>query len=165
MNLNSNGTTAYVAGALTGLKGKEATETKQFYIDIAEVCRKYGITAYLPHVQTDVTPRVGLLEKRHGFYHRKVANEINAVDKRAIRKSDLVVMYGTEPSGGTGIEQEYARVCEVPLIMMYKADPKASRMVVGNQNKYLAVLFFKTFKEGLRKLDRALKRIKPALAN
>lgn len=155
--------TAYVAGALTGLKGKEATDTKQFYVDIAETCRKYGIDAFVPHIQTEATPKVHMLEQKYGFFHKKVAVEINGVDKRAIRKSDLVIMYGTEPSGGTGIEQEFSRVCEVPLIMLYRLQPKASRMVVGNQNKYLAIITFRTFPEGIRKLNRVLKRCQDQL--
>ncbi len=150
--------TAYVGGPIAGLSGQRKLDVIQFYDDIAYLCAIHNIDAFVPLRKTNVDPHLLRLLKKYNNdrNHPRTATFISKSDKTAIRKSDLVIMFATDISSGAGIEQEYARVCEVPLILMYQGGKAASSMVVGNNNRPIAIINFSTFEDGIKKLDAAL---------
>lgn len=155
---------AYIAGALTDVPVALFQNVLDFYQQIAEVCKKHKIKPFLPYEMTALHPLYMKTEKKHGKYHPNTTKVVNGVDKLAIRKSDLCIITILEAavSNGTGIEQEYCRVIELPVIMMIER-PYPSRMVTGNHNNYLAVIQFDSYKQGLQQLNKTLPKIKNKL--
>ncbi len=109
----------FFAGPLTDLKNPE--KTKSFYTKLRDVAvaEQYDyFWAFLsgtdPVQNPDVSPR-----------------KVYYVDTRQLRHSDLMVAYVGEPSTGTGLEIEYARLCNVPVVILYEKNKRISRMLRG----------------------------------
>lgn len=109
----------FFAGPLTDLKNPKAT--KAFYIKLAKVARANGFDyfwAFLngtdPIKNPEVTSRV--------VYKRDIAE---------LEKSDIMVAYVGEPSTGTGLEIEHARIKNIPVYLLYEKGKNISRMLLG----------------------------------
>lgn len=155
---------AYVAGALTDIPVALFQNVLDFYQKISGVCKKHNIRPFLPYEMTALHPSYMKAEKKHGKYHPNTTKMVNGVDKLAIRKSDVCIITILEAavSNGTGIEQEFCRVAEVPVIMMIER-PYPSRMVMGNHNNYLAEIKFDSYDDGLKQLHKLMPKIKKQL--
>ncbi len=110
----------FFAGPLTDLKNPEAT--KEFYKKLAQVATEEGHDYYLaflsgtdPIKNPDVPPET-----------------VYRTDTAEIDKSDLLVAYVGEPSTGTGIEVEHANENNIPVVLLYEAENKVTRMLRGS---------------------------------
>lgn len=161
---NSHIASAYVAGALTDVPMGQFEIVLEFYQNILETCLKHNIRAFTPFEMTASHPLYKKTEKKFGKTHPKTTAVVNKLDKIAIRKADLciITLLDAAVSNGTGIEQEFSRVVEVPVIMMIQRK-YPSRMVMGNQNNYLDIIYFDSYKDGLTKLNQALRIVKKIL--
>jgi len=109
----------FFSGPLTDLKNPDGT--KAFYAKLAEVAKKHGFDYFWafqhgtdPIKNPDVTPT--------DVYRRDIAE---------LEKSDVMVAYVGEPSTGTGLEIEHARIKNIPVYLLYEKNKKISRMLLG----------------------------------
>jgi nucleoside 2-deoxyribosyltransferase len=137
----------FFGGPLTELK--DATETKAFYVKLAEVATQNGYDYYWawqrgtdPETNPDVP-----------------AARVYQIDTYELEKSDLVIAYVGEPSTGTGIEIEYARTHEIPVYLMYERDKHVSRMLRGSPIIKGELVYIDEV-DALEQLDTLLKKLK-----
>lgn len=155
---------AYIAGALTDIPSGQFEIVLKFYQDIEKICRRHKIHGFTPYEMTASHPLYIKTEKKFGKTHPKTCALVNQLDKLAIRKSDvcIITLLDAAVSNGTGIEQEFSRVAEVPVILMVQRQ-YPSRMVMGNKNDYLDIIYFDSYKDGLAKLNKSLRKAKKTL--
>lgn len=110
----------FFCGPLTEMHDVE--KTKAFYTKLGEVAASCGFDYFWafqhgtdPVKNPDVTPE---------FVYKQ--------DIRELEKSDLMIAYIEEPSTGTGIEIEHARLHNIPAYLLYKQGSHVSRMVQGD---------------------------------
>ena len=132
----------YVSGPLTGIDHLE--DLKKFYEDIAAVCVKESIQAYVPHLFTDPI-RNPLM----------TAQEVYALDRKHVKESNLVLAYVGMPSIGVGQEIEIARERNIPVVLLFEAGAKVSRMARGNP-AVIAEICFTDFSDALQQLSQWL---------
>lgn len=109
----------FFAGPLTDLKDPEAT--KAFYIKLAEVARANGFDyfwAFLNGTDPIKNPKV----TSRDVYKRDIAE---------LEKSDCLVAYVGEPSTGTGLEIEHAKIKNIPVYLLFEKGKNISRMLLG----------------------------------
>lgn len=109
----------FFAGPLTNLTSPD--KTKAFYRQLEDVARALGCTYFWafrhgtdPIANPGVTPR--------DVYKRDIAQ---------LEKSDIMVAYVGEPSTGTGLEIEHARIKNIPVYLLYEKGRSVSRMLRG----------------------------------
>lgn len=109
----------FFAGPLTDLNHPEAT--KAFYIKLAEVAVQNGCTyfwAFMNGTDPIKNPEVS-------------AQDVYARDILELERSDIMVAYVGEPSTGTGLEIEHARIKNIPVYLLYEKGKNISRMLRG----------------------------------
>lgn len=137
----------FFAGPLTDLKN--ADKTKAFYKNLALIAQKEGYDffwAFLNGTDPVANPDVS-------------ARDVYYVDTLQLRHSDIVVAYVGEPSTGTGLEIEYARLCNVPVIILYEEGKKISRMLRGCPSVKKEIIF-SSEKDCLEQFEKFLKSLK-----
>lgn len=109
----------FFAGPLTNLTSPD--RTKAFYRQLEEVAKRHGCDYFWafrhgtdPVANPGVTPR--------DVYERDIAE---------LEKSDCLVAYVGEPSTGTGLEIEHARIKNIPVYLLYEKGKNISRMLRG----------------------------------
>jgi transcriptional regulator with XRE-family HTH domain len=111
---------AYLASALTGLSEDQRRVVFGISDLISDVCEKNGLSLYQPRKKTDPV------------LHAEVsASEVYAWDKQTVLNSDLLIHLCHHPSTGAGEELEFAHAALLPILLVYPADLKVSRMVLG----------------------------------
>jgi hypothetical protein len=132
----------YVAGALTNLK-EENLDLKKVYEEIKTFLEEKGMSAYVPHLNTDPVKAPEILPQ--------VVWEINV---HAISKSDLVIAFVGIPSLGVGAELEIARVSNKDIVLWSFEGQKVTRMAFGNPKviKHIIVKDFENLKDDLSML-------------
>lgn len=155
----------YIIGPIQDLKQHSKEEIIEFYKQIAKICAQFNIDAFNPIIDQSGTPEflsIKGITKEDPNYSRC----INALDKKIIRMSHFVVkvtLNGISSDGG-GIEQEFCRVAEVPLLLLSERQREAnSDMVLGNCNDHLGHIFFESFDEALSEFKKALIKIAPMI--
>ncbi len=137
----------FFAGPLTDLKDPEAT--KAFYIKLAEVARANGFDYFLAFMSgTDPIANPGVTPR--DVYERDIAQ---------LEKSDVMIAYVGEPSTGTGLEIEHARIKNIPVYLLYEINKKISRMLLGCPAVKKEIVF-KEEPDALRQINSLLKTLK-----
>lgn len=133
----------YVSGALTNIPNED--EVKEFYASIGKLCRKKGLTAYVPHLNgtdpkkdPDVSP-----------------SEVYNRDKREVRTSDLVIAYVGINSLGVGIELGWAEMMGIPIVLLHEKGEHVSRLPRGLP-AVQSLIGFRNYKDALNKLHNFL---------
>jgi len=109
---------AYISGPLQA--AKELSRARSFYEDLAAVCLRSGLRAYLPHQQTDPL-----------FHYDVSAAEVFQRDYSALTAADIVIAVIGSPSSGVGAELGIAHELSIPVIAMFSTSDKPSRFVLG----------------------------------
>jgi nucleoside 2-deoxyribosyltransferase len=128
----------YVSGALTGLSNPQ--DIKTFYENIANVCSRFEIEAYVPHLVSDPIKNPTM-----------TAREVYELDRNQVANSNLIIVYAGVPSFGVGMEVEIACEYKVPVILLMEKSAQVSRMVRGNPT-VIAELRFDDFSNALEQL-------------
>jgi transcriptional regulator with XRE-family HTH domain len=111
---------AYLASALTGLSDDQRRVVFGISDLISDVCEQNGISLYQPRKKTDPV------------LHAAVSpSEVYEWDKQTVLSSDLLIHLCHHPSTGAGEELEFAHAALLPILLVYPADLKVSRMVLG----------------------------------
>jgi transcriptional regulator with XRE-family HTH domain len=111
---------AYLASALTGLSEDQRRVVFGISDLISDVCEQNGISLYQPRKKTDP------------LLHAAVSpSEVYEWDKQTVLSSDLLIHLCHHPSTGAGEELEFAHAALLPILLVYPADLKVSRMVLG----------------------------------
>lgn len=131
--------TAYVSGALTG--GDEIETLKKFYEQVAEVCVREGIEAYVPHLISDPIGNPNMTPE-----------EVYDLDRKQVTDSNLLIAYVGYPSLGVGLEIEIAREKNIPVVLLMEKERRISRMARGNP-AVVAEIHFSDFSDALRQLS------------
>lgn len=109
----------FFAGPLTDLKNPEGT--KAFYQKLSDTAVQKGCTyfwAFMNGTDPIKNPEVS-------------AQDVYARDITELEKSDLMVAYVGEPSTGTGLEIEHAKIKNIPVYLLYEEGKNISRMLRG----------------------------------
>lgn len=109
----------FFAGPLTDLKNPEGT--KAFYQKLSDVAVQNGCTyfwAFMNGTDPIKNPEVS-------------AQDVYARDIAELEKSDLMVAYVGEPSTGTGLEIEHAKMKNIPVYLLFEKGKNISRMLLG----------------------------------
>lgn len=112
----------YVSGALSNLPTDHRDKKKKFYEDIKKVFGKFGHSAYVPHLHTDPI-------KNHGF----TPEEVDEIDRREVKKADLMVVDAEFASTGSGIELEICRTKGGWALLLFPENKTPSRLLRGNE--------------------------------
>jgi nucleoside 2-deoxyribosyltransferase len=137
----------FFAGPLTDLKNPETT--KAFYVKLAGVAKKNCFSyfwAFLSGTDPEKNPEVLPTE----VYQRDIAE---------LEKSNLMVAYVSEPSTGTGLEIEHARIKNIPVYLLYERGKNVSRMLRGCP-AVKKELVFTSQDDALSQFDTLLKKLK-----
>jgi hypothetical protein len=108
----------YISGALRGANDLEAARVK--YETTARLLSREGISAYLPHQQTDPY-RAWALEPVTVF----------SQDLQALSESDAILAFLDEPSLGVGAEIVLAVQNRKPVVGVYRNGNIISRFIEG----------------------------------
>jgi nucleoside 2-deoxyribosyltransferase len=140
--------TVYIAGALTDMPEARRQELRQFYESIAQICSRYGLEPYLPHLNADPARMTNLTPAR-----------VDRIDRLAVTSAYLVLAYVGVPSTGVGIEVEMAYHSGKPVALLaeqYKLDARrVSRLVRGNP-AVISEIGFEDFADARTKLQSFL---------
>lgn len=90
------------------------------YEKIGELCKSFGYTPFIPHLQTEPIDRPA--DSRVVFDQ----------DFKGLELSGLLIAEITYPSHGVGSELMQAYLCNIPIVCVIKKGNKTSRMVRGN---------------------------------
>lgn len=139
----------YISGALTGTD--ETHKLREFYETIAELCRRFGHTAYLPHENTDP------------IIHPKVSpREVYEKDREEVSKADILLAYVGIPSLGVGTEIEFAREFRIPVILLLEKSKPVSRIARGNP-AVIKEIVFSDFDHAINELKEFLEFYLPKI--
>jgi nucleoside 2-deoxyribosyltransferase len=117
-NVNNETPVVYISGPLKAAADLNAA--RSFYELLAEVCRRNGLKAYLPHQRTDP------------IHHAEAsAASVFKRDIDAMLQADLIVAYIGAPSSGVGAELAFAHQRAIPTIALYGPEGVASRFIEG----------------------------------
>jgi transcriptional regulator with XRE-family HTH domain len=140
---------AYLASALTGLSESERRVMFGISDLVSQVCKESGIDLYEPRKRTDP------------LQHADVsAPDVYAWDKHSVLQSDLLVHLCHHPSTGAGEELEFAQAALLPIILIYPADLKISRMVLGIPSLVIQIAY-KTIEDLQAQLTEVLFGFRP----
>jgi transcriptional regulator with XRE-family HTH domain len=143
---------AYLACALTGLKEDQRNYLFKISDVISESCEKVGIELYQPRHSTDP------------IKHSDVTpSQVYDNDKKeVVLKSDLLIHLADHPSTGVGEELELARAALLPMLLIYPAHVKVSRMVLGIPSLMVHIAY-KTIDDLQSQLANCLFDLRPIL--
>ncbi len=136
----------YVSGALTNLENP--TKTKAFYEEIGLLCEEIGLQAYVPHKQTDPVNNPDISPS--GVFDQ---------DEYQVRNSNLVIAYLGVPSFGVGMELGFAVTNKIPIILLYEAGERISRLPRGIPT-VIAEIQFHDHEDALNQLKNILTKWK-----
>ena len=137
----------FFAGPLTDLANPE--KTKVFYKKLAEVATANGFDyywAFMRGTDPELNPEV-------------LPSRVFQIDTYELEESDMMIAYVGEPSIGTGQEVEFARERKIPLYLLYEADKRISRMLLGSPN-VKGTIEFTSEDDAFAKVDALLKKLK-----
>jgi transcriptional regulator with XRE-family HTH domain len=142
---------AYLASALTGLSETERQVIFGISDLVSQVCKENGIDLYEPRKRTDP------------LLHADVsAPDVYAWDKHSVLQSDLLIHLCHHPSTGAGEELEFAQAALLPIILIYPAELKVSRMVLGIPSLVIQIAY-KTIEDLQAQLTEVLFGFRPLL--
>jgi len=119
-----------LACALTGLSENERKVIFGISDLVSEVCKENDISLYEPRKRTDPVQHADI-----------AAPDVYAWDKQGVLQSDLLIHLCHHPSTGAGEELEFAQAALLPIILIYPADLKVSRMVLGIPSLVIEVAY------------------------
>lgn len=121
INLSSDGVTAYVVSALTGLD----TPAHEWVVarsgEIASALSEFGIEVHQPCLHTDPETDPDI-----------PPTNVHRTDYEKVITSDLIVAIGDHPSWGGGKELAWADVNMAPVLITVDAEARVSRLVMGS---------------------------------
>ena len=131
----------YVSGGLSDLPADVRPKFIRFYEDIGKVVESLGLTAYIPHLNTDP------------IRHKDVTPEqVDLIDRTAVTYSKLVIAVADNPALGVGIEVEMANHAAKPVVLVFHRDlmdqRRISRLVRGNP-AVIQEIVYNEFEEAL----------------
>lgn len=139
------GNVVYVSGALTDVPTETRPKYIAFYEDLGRMINNLGLTAYVPHWNTDpvkhkdVTPR-----------------QVDLIDRTAVTSAMLVLVVADNPSLGVGIEVEMAYHAGKPVVLLASSERVErrliSRLVRGNPSVTHEILY-STFEQGVQEAE------------
>jgi transcriptional regulator with XRE-family HTH domain len=142
---------AYLASALTGLSESEREVIFGISDLVSKVCKENRIDLYEPRKRTDP------------LQHANVsATDVYAWDKHSVLQSDLLIHLCHKPSTGAGEELEFAQAALLPIVHIYPADLKVSRMVLGIPSLVIHVAY-RTIEDLQAQLTETLFGFRPLL--
>lgn len=119
------GNTVYVSGALSDVPETIRQQYLGFYEAIGRLIESTGLSAYLPHKNTDPVKHKDVTPK-----------QVDQIDRTAVMSSMLVVAVADNPSLGVGIEVEMAYHANKPVVLICNRDKlrgrRISRLIRGN---------------------------------
>jgi hypothetical protein len=115
----------YVSGALSDVPEASRQQYLEFYEEIGHLVESLGLSAYVPHRNTDPVK------------HKDVTtHQVDFIDRTAVNSSFLVVAVADNPSLGVGIEVEMAHHASKPVVLICHKDKieqrRISRLIRGN---------------------------------
>lgn len=113
----------YISGALQA--SRDLDDARKLYNDVARILEKEGVTAFLPHKQTDPVWAVQLS-----------SDDVFKRDVNAIDSCDAVVAFLNEPSHGVGAEVAMCLGWEKPLLPFLHESKSCSRFLEGLIRSY-----------------------------
>jgi nucleoside 2-deoxyribosyltransferase len=108
----------YVSGPLHA--ARDLAAARRFYELIGSVCNRSGLSAYLPHLQTDPV-----------VHSAAAPSEVFARDYEAMCRAAAIVACIGVPSSGVGAEIGVAYERGIPVIALHRRDEQPSRFVLG----------------------------------
>lgn len=115
----------YISGSLTCMTEEARAQRRAFYEMLADACRSCGLEAYLPHKVSDPTLAKSLTPR-----------QVDALDREAVMRANLVLACVDDPSTGVGIEVEMAYHANVPVWLVTSDEAlkrgNVSRLVRGS---------------------------------
>jgi hypothetical protein len=149
--------TAYIAGALSDMTEEERAKLRAFYVDMAGVCREFGLEPYVPHVYGDPKLLADLTPK-----------QIDRIDRLAVTQAYLVIAYVGVSSTGVGIEIEMAHHSNTPVVILFEKskmeERRISRLVRANP-AVVDEIAFDDFGEALQLLRKFLAKFRKSIAS
>lgn len=119
----------FFAGPLTTLKNYK--KTRRFYQKLARTAKECGYDYFWAFL-------CGTDPNRE----RKIpAHEVYKRDTKELLKSDIMVAYIGEPSTGTGVEIEFAKTHNKPVVLLYEKRNWTSRMARGCPSVKKEIIF------------------------
>ena len=139
----------YISGALSDVPDSVRPQYLKFYEDIGQVVESLGLSAYIPHQNTDPVRHKDVTPK-----------EVDLIDRTAVTSSMLVVAVADNPSLGVGIEVEMAYHANKVVVLLCQeqriAQRRISRLVRGNPSVIKEIIYV-DFDEALTKLEKFLR--------
>lgn len=125
--------TAYVCGPLTELSPEQQESVKAFYEAIGDLWgRITGTRAFVPHEHFDPV-------KHANFTPAQVDQ---AERGQVCSRTSVLIVVALAPSWGGGIEVEMAYRSGVPIIILYPAERKVSRLLRGNPGVKIVLSYY-----------------------
>ncbi len=114
----------YFAAALTRMSEKGMNKMERIAKIVKHEGDNTGYAVYLPKQYTD-PDEVPELTSREVYW----------IDRERVASSDLLIVYGDEPSIGVGQEVEIATNAGVPIVLLYSKGARISRMLLGTAGR------------------------------
>lgn len=115
----------YVSGALSDVPSDIRPQYIEFYESIGRLVESLGLTAYVPHQNTDPVRHKDVTPK-----------QVDLIDRTAVTSAMLVVAVADNPSLGVGIEVEMAFHSSKPVVLLSERgrleQRRISRLIRGN---------------------------------
>lgn len=144
----------YISGSITHMP----SELLDIYEKIADVVRKFGVDAYIPHIQTpknvnSTIDRIKNSADSDGFHKDIFHNDTSKVEN-----SKLVIAEVSNPSIGVGIELGVAFKTGKPIIFLAQENSKVTPLILGAVQSGLAKMIrYSNEEDALLKLKNILK--------
>jgi hypothetical protein len=125
--------TAYVCGALTELPLDQQELVKAFYEAIGDLVGQLtGTRAFVPHEHFDPVKYASVLPV-----------EVDRAEREQVcHKTSVLIVVALAPSWGGGIEVEMAYRSGVPIIILYPAEHRVSRLLRGNPGVEILLSYY-----------------------
>ena len=121
-------TDVYVAGSITHMP----KEWWSIYEKIGRTINNFGLTAYIPHIQTpqDIGSPIDVVlastDDNDGFHKDIFHNDVKCVEN-----AKLIIAEVSNPSTGTGIELGVALKAEKPIICLARKNALVTPFIMG----------------------------------
>jgi serine/threonine protein kinase len=122
---------SYFACSLTRTDDIRKNRTEEVAKTLRTAADQQGFSLYLPGEHTHPLGAPNLS-----------APEVYWIDRERVASSDLLVIYGDEPSFGVGQEAEIAANAGVPIVIFWSSDVSVSRMLRGIAGRVIAEIVF-----------------------
>jgi len=134
---------AYISGALTAIDNP--SEIKFFYESIGHLCKKVGLSPYVPHIISDPVNNPALHPRQ--VFH---------MDKKQVQQADILIAYLGIASFGVGMELAYAEAKSIPIIILYEQGKTISRFARGIPT-LISEICFQTYENAIHSLEPELR--------